>query len=67
VVPDKLNTETVRVMLDLGSLQSAARALHRMGIRPVAREPGRSGMNLYDAEEIRKAIANRPGRGKRQG
>jgi hypothetical protein len=67
VVPDKLlNTEAVRVMLGLGSLQSAARALHRMGVRPVAREPGRSGMNLYDAEQIKAAIASRPGRRRKE-
>ena len=64
--PERLNTEEVRKMLDAATIRSASRTLHRMGIEPVSREPGRSGMNLYDAVEIREAIAARPGRGRRE-
>lgn len=32
---------------------------------PVGREPGRSGQNVYDADEVRAWHANRPGRGAR--
>lgn len=53
-------------MLNLKTVRSASRALHRMGLRPVAGEPGRSGQNLYDADEVRAAIAARPGRGARK-
>ena len=62
--PELINTEEVRVMLGAATIRSASRTLHRMGIAPVAREAGRSGMNLYDAEEVRAAIVARPGRGK---
>lgn len=42
---------------------SAYSTLYRLGIRPVARQPGRGGQNLYDAEQVR--TASRPGQGKR--
>jgi hypothetical protein len=44
---------------------SVRKALHRLGVRPVARQPGRSGRNLYDPEQVRAAAASRPGKGKR--
>lgn len=58
-----MNTEEVRVMLGAATIRSVSRTLHRWGIEPVSREPGRSGMNLYDAGQVRAAIAARPGRG----
>jgi hypothetical protein len=64
-VAEKWNTERVRVELGLTSIRSASRALHRLGIRPVSREPGRLGMNEYDAAEVTAAIAARPGRGRK--
>lgn len=60
-----VNTEEVREMLGAATIRSVSRTLHRLGVEPVSREPGRSGMNLYDAGEIRAAIAARPGRGRR--
>lgn len=45
------------------SRQSAARALHRWGIHPVGRQPGRSGQNLWDAQEVRDAKVNALGQG----
>lgn len=39
---------------------SADQALRRAGVRPVGREPGRSGKNLYRASDVRSAF---PGRG----
>jgi hypothetical protein len=59
-------TEEVRVRLGAASIRSASRTLHRLGINPVAREPGRSGQNLYDVAEVEAALANRPRRGARQ-
>jgi hypothetical protein len=44
---------------------SVRKALHRLGVRPVARQPGRSGRNLYDPEQVRSAAAARPGKGTR--
>jgi len=38
------------------------RLLHRVGVRPVGREPGRGGQNLYDAAQVRAAVQARPGR-----
>jgi len=38
------------------------RLLHRAGIRPVGREPGRAGQNLYDAAQVQAAVQARPGR-----
>lgn len=54
-----MTTEQVRVELGLSTIRSASRALHRLGLKPVAREPGRSGMNLYEAVEFRAALAGR--------
>ena len=65
--PTLVNTEEVRVMRGAATIRSVSRTLHRWGIEPVSREPGRSGMNLYDADVIRYAMDRRPGRGKRQG
>lgn len=58
-------TERVREELGAKTIRSASRTLHRLGIEPVAREPGRRGMNQYEAAAVRAAIANRPGRGRR--
>lgn len=41
---------------------SISRTLHRLGVRPVAREPGRTGQNLYDADEVRAARDAMPSR-----
>lgn len=60
-----LTTEQVRVFLGAASIRSASRTLHRLGINPVSREPGRSGMNLYDADEVRTKAAARPRAGAR--
>jgi hypothetical protein len=63
--PELVSTEEVRVMLGAATIRSASRTLHRLGVQPVSRQPGRSGMNQYDAAEVRAAIAGRPGRGRR--
>lgn len=57
-------TERVRQELGAKTIRSASRTLHRLGLKPVAREPGRSGQNLYDANAVRAAIAARPGHGR---
>jgi hypothetical protein len=59
------NTDRVREELGAKTIQSASRTLQRLRIKPVSREPGRSGMNLYDPAEVNAAIAARPGRGVR--
>ncbi len=59
-----LNTAEVADLLGITE-KSADKELRRWGIVPVGREPGRGGRNLYPAAEVRKAAANRPGRGAR--
>lgn len=44
--------------------KSADKQLRRWGIGAVAREPGRGGSNLYDADAVRQAQAGRPGQGR---
>jgi hypothetical protein len=64
-VAELWNTERVREELGASSIRSASRIILRLGVEPVSREPGRSGMNLYEADQIRSAIAGRPGRGRK--
>jgi hypothetical protein len=47
------------------TVKAADKQLRRWGIGAVARQPGRGGMNLYDADAVRAAHAGRPGRGAR--
>ncbi|MEU1071956.1 MULTISPECIES: hypothetical protein [unclassified Streptomyces] len=42
---------------------SARKALHRWGVKPIGRQPGRSGLSLYDAAEVQAAIDAAPGKG----
>ncbi|MGH7743320.1 MAG: hypothetical protein ACREQ5_00660 [Candidatus Dormibacteria bacterium] len=42
---------------------AAYRMLHRYKIKPVARETGRGGQNLYDANQVQQVAQQRPGRG----
>ena len=57
---------TVEVATHLGvAPESVRNTLSRLGVKAVARQPGRSGLNLYDAAEVRAAAAARPGRGAR--
>ncbi|MFF9559322.1 hypothetical protein ACF1DY_26325 [Streptomyces albus] len=44
---------------------SARKQLHRWGITPAGRAPGRGGENLYPADQVKAAHASRPGRGYR--
>lgn len=44
---------------------SARRTLSRLGVKAVGRQPGRGGESEYDAYEVRRAHAARPGRGAR--
>ena len=60
---EKWTTEQVREYLGAASIRSASRTLHRLGIKPVSREPGRKGMNEYDAAEVQQKAGQRPGRG----
>lgn len=59
------STEECRAYFGTTSIRSANRILSRMGVDAVAREPGRSGMNLYPADEVRRRAGERPGRGHR--
>ncbi|MFI1579998.1 hypothetical protein [Embleya sp. NPDC020630] len=47
------------------STNTARRFLARAGVHAIARQPGRGGQNLYDAQAVRDAHANRPGQGAR--
>lgn len=51
--------------LGVASADVAGRILRRADIRPVARQPGRAGQNLYDAEAVRGFKVGRPGQGRR--
>jgi len=44
---------------------SARKQLHRWGISPASRAPGRGGENLYPADQVQAAHASRPGQGRR--
>jgi hypothetical protein len=46
---------------------SARKQLHLWGITATGRAPGRGGESQYDADQVRAAHANRPGRGARTG
>ncbi|OPC84259.1 hypothetical protein B4N89_27985 [Embleya scabrispora] len=48
-----------------GNPDSARVTLRRWGVKPVGRQPGRGGQNLYNAQAVRDAKANRPGQGAR--
>lgn len=63
--PERWTTSQIAERYNASSNRSIAVALSRLGIRPVAREPGRSGQNLYDAAQVRAAMAARPGAGRR--
>jgi hypothetical protein len=58
-VSELWNTERIRIELGAKTIRSAGRIILRLGLTPVAREPGRSGMNLYDANAVRAALAAR--------
>jgi hypothetical protein len=52
--------------LGLSTTGSARKALHRLGVAPAGKEPGRRGQNLYYAAQVRAAKAAMPGRGRRR-
>jgi hypothetical protein len=56
-MPELWNTERIRQELGAKSIRSAGRIILRLGLEPVSREPGRSGMNLYDATVAGPIIA----------
>jgi len=64
VVFDGDVAESQRVLAELAGVKitGAGRLLHRAGIRPVGREPGRAGQNLFDAAQVQAALQARPGR-----
>ena len=56
-MPELWNTERMRQELGAKTIRSASRIILRLGLEPVSREPGRSGMNLYDAAVAGPVIA----------
>lgn len=46
-------------------INTARRFLARHDVKPLHRTAGRGGQNVYDAQQVRDAIANRPGRANR--
>jgi hypothetical protein len=64
-VADEWTTAEVAEYLRLGSAAAARAQLARWGIRPVARQPGRAGQNLYNPEDVHGADTARFGRGRR--
>lgn len=59
---EELLTTTQVAELAGVKITGVGRLLHRAGIRPVAREPGRAGQNLYDGAQVQAAVRARPGR-----
>lgn len=59
------NTERVRVEWGYKTIRSVSRALHRLNVKPVAGEGGRSGQNLYDPGEVTAAFESMPNRRRR--
>jgi hypothetical protein len=57
VTAETWNTERVRQELGAKTIRSAGRIILRLGLKPIAREPGKAGMNLYDAATAGAAIA----------
>lgn len=57
-------TDDVATYLKL-TRASARAQLSAWGITPIARQPGRKGLNLYDANQVREHAQKRPGRGYR--
>ena len=51
--------------LGLAHAKDATTVLRRLGVRPVSRQPGRGGQNLYLPAEVKAAHAARPGQGAR--
>jgi hypothetical protein len=62
----KLNTDEVAELMGFASANSADQALRRKGVAPVGREPGRTGKNLYDEDEVIAAFPERPHGPRRQ-
>lgn len=60
---ETMTTTQAAEYLGLGSPHAARKQLHRWGVAPVSRRPGRAGESLYDAEQVRTAKAAAPGRG----
>lgn len=56
-MPELWNTERIRQELGATSIRSAMTIILRLGLTPVSREPGRTGMNLYPAAEAGPKIA----------
>lgn len=61
VVAEQWNTERVREELGAKTIRSASVLIRRLGLKAVAREPGRTGMDLYDADDVRAAIEAKTG------
>jgi hypothetical protein len=62
---DEITTTEAAGLLGLATPDSARRALSRMGITPLHRQAGKAGESVWDANRIREAIRQRPGRGRR--
>lgn len=65
IEPELWTTAEAARHLGASSAGSGRKTLSRLGIEPVSREPGRGGQNLYDAESVRRAKTQMPGRGRR--
>lgn len=63
--PHLWTLERAAYFLGASSTDSARKTLSRWGVRAVARESGRGGQSLYDAEQVRRERSSRPGQGAR--
>jgi len=62
-VTERWTTDDVKAFLGLSSRESARDWLSTHDICAIGRQPGRSGLNEYDAATIRQVAAQRPGQG----
>jgi hypothetical protein len=63
--PERWTIAEVAAYLGATSTGSARKTLSRWGVAAVARQPGRAGASLYDADAVRAAREAAPGQGAR--
>lgn len=65
MAPRTITSTQAAEVLGVANGDVARYTLARWGVKPVARQIGRGGENLYLLTEVRRALAARPGRGAR--
>lgn len=60
---DLMTTEDVRAMFDYATRQVALAWCHRHGVKPLYKQPGHKGMNVYRRADVLAGKDRMPGRG----